>query len=187
MSAILRFDRFQLQPAERRLLADGRPVELGARALDLLRVLVEHAGRLVSKDELLDRVWPGVIVEEANLHVQVSALRKVLGREAIATVPGRGYQFVLPVHCDTPQAAPVPASQALQPDGLPSLLGRDAELRRLRELVGQAPLVTVTGAGGCGKTLLARHLLQALQGGRPQGVAWVELLDVADAPALADR
>jgi predicted ATPase/DNA-binding winged helix-turn-helix (wHTH) protein len=180
MSAPVRFDRFELLPAERRLLADGEPVELGARALDLLCVLVANAGRLVSKEELLDAVWAEVVVEEANLHVQVSALRKVLGREAIATVPGRGYQFVRPLR----RELPAPSPQPQPPSGLPRLLGREAELRRLRQQVEQSPLVTVTGAGGSGKTLLARHLLHALQGWRPQGEARVELLEVPDAAAL---
>lgn len=88
-----RFGRFALQPDERRLLADGEPVSLGARAFDLLVVLVAHAGRLVSKNELLNLVWSGLVVEENNLQVQISALRKVLGVQAIATVPGHGYQF----------------------------------------------------------------------------------------------
>ncbi|MFY7950751.1 MAG: winged helix-turn-helix domain-containing protein, partial [Gemmatimonas sp.] len=96
---------FERRPAQRQLLADGRPLELGARALDLLCVLVEHAGQLVTKDSLLDRVWPDLVVEEANLHVQVSTLRRLLGREAIATVPGRGYQFVRPLQA-RPAAAP---------------------------------------------------------------------------------
>src|SRR5438874_10351184 len=85
-----RFGRFELQPAERRLLADGQPVALGARAFDLLVVLVERAGRLVAKKDLLTLVWPGLVVEENNLQVQISALRKVLGQSAFTTIPGRG-------------------------------------------------------------------------------------------------
>ncbi len=90
-----RFGAFELQPGERRLLKDGEPVALSARAFDLLLALVERAGRLVSKDELLDRVWPKLVVEESNLHVHVSALRKLLGQDAIATVTGRGYRFAM--------------------------------------------------------------------------------------------
>src|SRR5262249_56392675 len=70
---------------------------LRPRAFDLLVALVDRAGHLVTKDELLDRVWPGVVIEEAALHVQVLALRKILGNEAIATVSGQGYRFALPV------------------------------------------------------------------------------------------
>ena len=81
----MRFDRFELQPQERRLLVDGQPANLGARALDLLLALVTRSGRLASKSELMDEVWPGLVVEEANVHVQVSQLRKWLGAEAIGT------------------------------------------------------------------------------------------------------
>lgn len=88
-----RFAHFELQPHERRLLAHGEAVPLGARAFDLLLVLVARAGSLVTKHELLDAVWPGLVVEEANLSVQVSSLRKALGGELIATIPGRGYRF----------------------------------------------------------------------------------------------
>jgi TolB-like protein/Flp pilus assembly protein TadD len=90
-----RFGRFALQPATQRLLFDGEPVTVGPRAFALLLALVERAGQLVPKAALLDLAWPGVVVEENNLQVQVSALRKVLGADAIATVPGRGYRFTL--------------------------------------------------------------------------------------------
>ena len=90
-----RFGRFELRPAERELRVDGRPVAVGARAFDLLRVLVERHDRLVSKVELLDLVWPGRVVEEANVPVQVSGLRKLLGARAIATIPGLGYRFAM--------------------------------------------------------------------------------------------
>src|SRR4029453_2187001 len=88
-----RFGNFDLRPVERRLLVNGEPVELGARAFDLLVALVERAGRVVAKEELLACVWPNLVVEENNLQVQVSALRKVLGEGAMATIPGRGYRF----------------------------------------------------------------------------------------------
>jgi TolB-like protein len=96
----------ELRPAERRLLADGQPVSLGGRAFDLLLALVEQRDRVVGKDELLARVWPGVVVEENNLTVQISSLRKVLGPDAIATVAGRGYRFTLPLQDDTASPAP---------------------------------------------------------------------------------
>src|SRR6476659_3513366 len=92
-SSSYRFGTFELQPGERRLLAHGESVTLGPRAFDLLVVLVERAGHLVTKETLLERVWPKLIVEENNLQVQISALRKILGQEAITTIPGRGYQF----------------------------------------------------------------------------------------------
>ncbi|MFN6997529.1 MAG: transcriptional regulator, partial [Aquincola tertiaricarbonis] len=87
------FDRFELQPLQRRLLRDGEPVALGARAFDLLLALAGREGSLVTKGELLDRVWSGLVVEENNIAAQVTALRKAIGNELIATVPGRGYRF----------------------------------------------------------------------------------------------
>src|SRR5438309_8550030 len=93
MTAPLRFGRAEVRPSERQLLVDGRPVGLGARAFDVLLALVERRDRVVAKNELLDSVWPGLVVEENNLQVHISSLRKVLGPQAIATIPGRGYRF----------------------------------------------------------------------------------------------
>ena len=89
------FDHFEILPTERRLLIDGHSAPLGARAFDVLLALVERRDRTVTKNELLDLVWPGLVVEENNLQVQISTLRKVLGQNAIATIPGRGYRFTL--------------------------------------------------------------------------------------------
>lgn len=97
-----RFGRFELNPATRRLLADGEPLALGARAFDVLVALIERRERLVGKDELLEVVWPGLVVEENNLQVQISALRKALGSQTISTVPGRGYRFVAPLDGEAP-------------------------------------------------------------------------------------
>jgi DNA-binding winged helix-turn-helix (wHTH) protein len=93
--AALEFGRFCVLLRERHLLADRVPVELGTRAFDLLLVLLEADGSLVTKEEILSRVWPGIVVSEENLKVQVSALRKVLGadRDVIRTEFGRGYRF----------------------------------------------------------------------------------------------
>jgi DNA-binding winged helix-turn-helix (wHTH) protein len=90
------FGRIVVEPARRRLLIDGETAKIGARAFDLLMALIERRHRVVSKDELLDLVWPNVTVEEGNLQVQIATLRRLLGAEAITTVPGRGYQFVAP-------------------------------------------------------------------------------------------
>jgi DNA-binding winged helix-turn-helix (wHTH) protein len=91
----LAFGRFRVLLRQRQLVADGVPTELGTRALDLLLVLLEADGSLVTKDELLSRVWPGIVVAEENLKVQISALRKALGedRDFIRTEFGRGYRF----------------------------------------------------------------------------------------------
>jgi DNA-binding winged helix-turn-helix (wHTH) protein len=95
----IEFGRFRLLLRRRQLVADGVPIELGTRALDLLLVLLEANGSLVGKDELLSRVWPGVVVSEENLKVQISALRRALGdgRDFIRTEFGRGYRFIAPV------------------------------------------------------------------------------------------
>jgi len=92
-----RFGQFELQPGERRLLTAGVPLAVQARAFDVLVALVERAGHLVTKEELFGLVWPRLVVEESNLHVQVSALRKILGPTAIAAVSGQGYRFALEV------------------------------------------------------------------------------------------
>jgi len=104
LAASLSFGSFLLQPAQRRLLRDGQAVVLGARAFDLLCELVARPGELLGKDWLLTAVWRGVVVEEANLHVQISQLRKVIGNDAVVTVPGQGYRFVGKVHAAQTQA-----------------------------------------------------------------------------------
>ena len=93
--AALEFGRFRVLLRQRQLLSDGVPVELGTRAFDLLLALLEADGLLLSKEELVNRVWPDVVVSEENLKVQVSALRKALGadRDVIRTEFGRGYRF----------------------------------------------------------------------------------------------
>jgi TolB-like protein len=86
---------FEVRPDERRVFVRGEPVALGARAFDVLMCLIAQRDRVVTKNELLEQVWPGVVVEENNLTVHVSALRKVFGAQAVATIPGRGYRFVM--------------------------------------------------------------------------------------------
>jgi DNA-binding winged helix-turn-helix (wHTH) protein len=93
--AIIEFGHFSILPHRRELRADGRPIRLGGRAFDVLTALIEASGGVVSKDELLDRVWPGRIVDENRLAAEITALRKAFGsdRELVRTVTGRGYQF----------------------------------------------------------------------------------------------
>src|ERR1700730_3693958 len=92
----MQFGRFRLHTRRRELLADGIFVPIGSRALDILMVLIEARGELVTKDELLSRVWSGMVVEENTLQFQISTIRKVLGedRDFIKTISGRGYRFV---------------------------------------------------------------------------------------------
>ncbi|MBL8349182.1 MAG: winged helix-turn-helix domain-containing protein [Burkholderiaceae bacterium] len=203
-----RFGRLEIHPSERALRLDGAPVALGARAFDLLLALVERRDRTVSKHELLDQVWAGLVVEENNLQVQISTLRRLLGSAAIATVPGRGYRFTmaaspqlsgaeLPTPAGThlhappsalPSALPSarPSSQpATQPPAqLPPLIGRDDDRAALADLLAAHRLVTLVGATGMGKTRLAQHLLWSQREALEHGVAWVELAPVTDVGQL---
>jgi DNA-binding winged helix-turn-helix (wHTH) protein len=131
------FGRFTLLRRPRRLLADGAPVGLGTRAFDVLMVLVEADSALVTKRELLSRVWPDVVVEEENLKVQVSALRRALGRDRdfVLTEFGRGYRFAAAVRANpragstddaggSPTASKIRDWIALQLTGINARLGR---------------------------------------------------------------
>jgi DNA-binding response OmpR family regulator len=91
------FGDCEVQPSERRLLVRGNEIALGARTLDLLILLLENAGKLVTKEQIFNRLWPQVVVEENNLHVHISLLRKVLGANKITTLSGRGYRFATSV------------------------------------------------------------------------------------------
>lgn len=189
-AAPLRFGRFELQPHERRLLVDGAPAALGARAFDLLLALAERPGRLVSKRALFELVWPGLVVQDNNLAAQMSALRKVLGDDVVATIPGRGYRFVARLDgareagADDPSSLPPAALPTHLPVELTALLGRSDELAGLLTAIDAHRLVTVVGPGGIGKSLLAQHLLRARERAYPQGVCWVELGSVPDGAQL---
>ena len=193
LPAELSAGRIRLLPAKRQLIVDGEPVALGARAFDLLLALVARADRVVTKHELLDVVWPGLVVEENNLQVQVSALRKALGANAIATVPGRGYRLALafdappasataaeagPADATSPATAP-PAAVPRLPGNVPApadaLIGRDAELAELAALATQHRLVSIVGAGGIGKTRVALALAERLRARFADGAWWIEL------------
>jgi predicted ATPase/DNA-binding winged helix-turn-helix (wHTH) protein len=197
-SRALRFGRFELQAEQRRLLQDGRPLALGARAFDVLSALAGRRDRVVTKAELLDLVWPGLVVEENNLQVQISTLRRLLGPLAIATIPGRGYRFTAALDgandgnlsnsapertAVTPAADPRRTTPTNLPAALPPLYGRDAELSALRSLIDAHRLVTVVGAGGIGKSRLAQAAAHSLAGRWADGVWMVELAGLSD-PAL---
>jgi predicted ATPase/DNA-binding winged helix-turn-helix (wHTH) protein len=184
-AASLCFGRFELQPQERRLLADGVPLALGSRAFDVLACLASRPGQLVSKQALLDEVWAGLVVEEANLTVQVSTLRKLLGGDVIATIPGRGYRFVAPLRAGDAAAAPAAAgAPATVPTG-PPLVGRDDDRARVEQALADGGCVTLTGVAGVGKTSLAR----AVAAGWPAGSVFLDLAPLGDGahwlPSLA--
>jgi len=192
------FGDFEVRADERKVLHRGQPVPLRARAFDLLLVLIERRDRVVSKDELLAQVWPGLVVEENNLSVQVSNLRKLFGAAAVATVPGRGYRFTLGLTLSTPRAgdgtplpeveAPAPATPLEQlPAALPSLHGRDADLAHLGFLLSRHRLVTLVGAGGIGKTRLAQAAAAAAAPQFAGGACWVDLSPMNDPALLLNR
>jgi predicted ATPase/DNA-binding winged helix-turn-helix (wHTH) protein len=188
MRGVYSFDRYELRPAERQLLIEGEPAALGARAFDLLLALIERRERVVTKAELFEAVWPGLVVEENNLQVQVSSLRKLLGTNAIATVAGRGYQFVVPLN---KEAGPSPAGGEIRvhPNNLPQwrtrFIGREAALADCATLLRDNRLLTLTGIGGCGKTRLAQELAQRQLQAFPDGVWFVDLGPLQEAHRVA--
>jgi predicted ATPase/DNA-binding winged helix-turn-helix (wHTH) protein len=185
----LRFGRFVLLPGERALLQDGQRVALGGRALDVLTVLATRAGRLVSKSQLLDEAWPGLVVEESNIAAQIMALRKTLGADTIATVAGHGYRFTsevaqfdapLPAAVAKPAPPVAPAVNAL-PLASTSFVGRAQELAHIEALLPAHRVVSLLGPGGIGKTRLAAAAAEHAQGRFVDGVWWLELAPLQDA------
>jgi len=183
-------------PMARRLLVEGEAAKLGGRAFDLLLTLIEHRDRVVSKQELLDLVWPGLVVEENNLHVQVVVLRKLLGSAAIATVSGRGYRLALrveavaesdasavseaaPLHGGRAPSAPPPPPPVLT---AAPLIGRDALLDQVERLLDEPGTrwLTLLGPGGSGKTRLALVAAARRADRHPDGVWSVMLAGVRD-------
>ena len=171
-----RSGRICLLPSRRELQLDGVAVTIGARAFDVLAALVEKRDRVISKNELMDTVWAHLVVEENNLQVQISALRKLLGPSAIATVPGRGYQFVAPAEPALPDAPQAPARPLGNlPTQLPALFGRDRDQAALQVSLATQRLVSVVGPGGIGKTRLAQAVAHAQRHDHADGVWQVEL------------
>ncbi|GGY94383.1 winged helix-turn-helix domain-containing protein [Pseudoduganella plicata] len=148
------FGEFRLVPQARTLYRQDRPVRLSGRAFDLLLALVERAGAVVGKDELIARVWPHTVVEEGNLRVHVGALRKALGDDQpyVENVVGRGYCFVAPLRMPA-VAQPLTDLAAALP--LQRLTGRDAVLAQLAAQVPAQRLLTIVGPGGMGKSVVA--------------------------------
>ena len=194
------FGPFRLLAARRELLAHGVPVALGQRAFEILLTLVGRHGQLVTKDELMAEVWPGVVVEENNIQVHISAVRKVLaaagdGEPYLLTVAGRGYRFVAPVErasveeaktAEAPDRSPAaPAEFGAASNNLPqqltSLIGREADLAEIKARLSTHRLVTLTGSGGVGKTRLVIEAGRGLLERYPDGVWLAELAPLNDA------
>jgi predicted ATPase/DNA-binding winged helix-turn-helix (wHTH) protein len=177
----LRFEHFELDPAEQTLRVHGEPVTVGGRAFDLLLALASRPGVLVTKQELLDQVWPGLVVEEHNVATQIGKLRKLLGAGTIATVAGRGYRLTA-ASVDRPPVAPTAPKPP--PHNLPAprtrFIGREAALAALARLLPTARLLTLTGIGGCGKTRLALQFAHQRLADFPDGTWFVDLAPLND-------
>jgi predicted ATPase/DNA-binding winged helix-turn-helix (wHTH) protein len=183
------FGPFRLLPAQRLLVEGDRPVRLGSRAFDILSVFVERAGEIVGKDELMARAWPQTFVEESNLKIQVSALRRALGdgqggQRYVVTVPGRGYNFVAPVSLQrTPQASlpPTIAPAATEahnhnlPHAITRMIGRENAVAAIMSRLSREHLVTVVGAGGIGKTTVALAVAEQMIPAYEHGVWLIDL------------
>jgi predicted ATPase/DNA-binding winged helix-turn-helix (wHTH) protein len=184
---VIKLGPFELVSSERQLLRDGQPVELGARAFDMLQVFAEQPGRLVTKATLLERVWPKLVVDENNIPAQIASLRRVLGATAIRTVPGFGYRLELevvrPTRAVQPPPAPAPAPAPLPvrvvTSRLTPLIGRERDFQALQAVLGGARCVTVVGGSGIGKTRLAQEVLARAADTPERQCAWVDLAPLA--------
>jgi predicted ATPase/DNA-binding winged helix-turn-helix (wHTH) protein len=190
------FGPFRLLPTQRLLLKDDKPVPLGSRAMDILIALVERPTELVSKEELMARVWPNTFVEPANLTVHISALRRALrdgrdGNRFFVNIPGRGYRFVSPVSVDIASEPTHPIVINDRPIGnLPAsvttLFGRHDFIATLTTHLRRNRLVTVVGMGGVGKTSVATAAAQQLIHDYRDGVWFVDFGAVTDAAQVPD-
>jgi predicted ATPase/DNA-binding winged helix-turn-helix (wHTH) protein len=175
---VISFGPFSLIASERLLTKDAVPVELGARALDILITLASRPNEAVSKRDLLARVWPDVTVEEGSLRFHMTSLRKALGdgkdgARYITTLAGRGYCFVAPIsRLNDPVVARAAESANLPhanlPARLPRMVGRADDVLAVSRLVAAERFVTIVGTGGVGKTTVAiavaHDLIEAFSG-----------------------
>src|SRR5277367_808347 len=149
------FGPYRLLAPQRLLLEGDKPVRLGSRAFDILAALVERAGEVVGKEQLIARAWPQTFVEEANLKIQVSALRRALGdgqggNRYIVTVPGRGYNFVAPLRREEPSQAALPPTAAPAamnnlPFAVTRMIGREEAVAALIMRLSRERLLTIVG------------------------------------------
>ena len=184
------FGPFRLIPSQQILLNGDRPVKLGGRALDILHLLVRRAGEQISKGDLIAFAWPKVIVDEHNLKVHISSLRRALGdtlQQAtyLATIVGHGYQFVSPVRTERIGIADLPDGEGVEwslPEAS-ALIGRQRDVEGVARALDFARLVTVVGPGGVGKTSLAIAVAHARRDAFPDGIHFADLA-TTDNPAL---
>ena len=190
------FGPFVLVPDRQALLMGNRPVRIGARTLELLTVLVERAGELVTKDELISRVWPDTFVDESNLKVNIAALRRALGDKQaapryVATANGRGYRFIAPVE----SVASVGGAALMKPKhNLPMqttrVIGRGDAVKAVSDHLTQHRLVTIVGTGGIGKTTVALSVAGEMLNRFEDGIWLVDIAPLREGDlvsrALAD-
>jgi DNA-binding winged helix-turn-helix (wHTH) protein len=173
------YEQWEIDLGRRELRSRGIPVPLGGRAFEIVTVLVQSATELVTKEHMMERVWPGAIVGEGTLHVHISAVRKALGpdRAMLKTVSGRGYRLLgswtpqqpegtaPPVYAPPTRTSGAPPANNFPPL-ITRLIGRAAAAQFVRDLVSAYRVVTLTGPGGIGKTALAvRYLLPDFEDG----------------------
>lgn len=181
------FGRFCLFRTERLLECDRQPVQLGSRAFDILCLLIDRAGDVVGKRELMAKAWPGLAVEESSLRFHITQLRRVLGEDRggdsfVLNVPGRGYCFVAPVsqgkaEANPPDAIAQPPRRAEQsiPPKPRRLIGRDREITALAANLAERRFVTLRGPGGVGKTTVAIALAHEVAHRFADGVRFIDL------------
>ena len=189
--AVLRFGPYAFHLRQRLILDGDRPLRMGGRALDILQVLVQRAGNVVSKDELIALVWPTSVVEEINLRVHIAALRRALGdgqdgQRYIVNIPLRGYSFIAAVQrVPASTLASIETVQKPQhnlPARLSPVIGRDSLVGSLVRQLPVRRLMTLTGPGGIGKTTVALRVAELLLQHYQDGV-WLVDLAVIDDPA----
>lgn len=187
---IFSFGSYRLIPSRQLLLLGDQPVKLGGRVFDMLRLLVQRAGDLVGKDELIAAVWPATFVHESNLKVNMHSLRRTLGDTPlrptyIATVGGRGYRFVAKVdgyYTSLPETPRLRSDQAAA-EPLPDwrdIVGRNTEIAEILEALQRGRHVTIVGTGGVGKTTVAIAAGHAFSSDCPDGVCFVDLSPIDD-------
>jgi DNA-binding winged helix-turn-helix (wHTH) protein len=171
---VYEYGPWQIDLGRRELRLDGVAVPIGARAFEIMQILVQSANELVTKNDILSGVWPGAIVGENTIQVHISAIRKALGsdRAILKTTSGRGYRLLgrwtvrenvaLPDAPATSFTTPGPPDSTNLPQETSALIGRAAAARELRDLLSAYRIVTLTGPGGIGKTALALKVARGL-------------------------
>ena len=178
MAQTYQFGAFELIPERSILLREGKPVRLGSRAFAILVILVESAGRIVTSEDLTNRVWPNTNISSSNLRVHLAAIRKALAEgsgneESIFTAPGIGYRFAMPVtvHRFTAHQS----SNSNIPAPLADLIGRDSVVRDLTENIERYRFVSIIGSGGIGKTSVALAVARNAMTRYADGASFIDL------------